>query len=124
MLEAIPVFDGSFRNFYRFRKEYDTHLKERDDYSDAEKLSYLQNKLLKGDPAKETKNMCTLEQVWKHLNDKYDQPGAFASVVLDEVRSTAEIRDHDVPALSKFYTALVTARTELEFHNKMREIQT
>ena len=55
---------------------------------------------------------------------KYDQPGAFASVVLDKVRTTAEIRDHDMPALSKFYTALVTARTELEFHNKMREIQT
>jgi hypothetical protein len=123
VFDAIPTFDGDFRLYYRFRQEYKTHLGSRTDYTDREKCSYLQNKLLKGTPKKEVEIYQELNQIWEHLDRKYDRPAHFAREVLKGLRGFKMINAGDMSALNQFYGMLLTANTELTQHGQQGEMQ-
>jgi hypothetical protein len=124
VFDAIPTFDGDLRLYYRFRSEYKTHLGSRTDYSDKEKCSYLQNKLLKGTPKKEVEIYQELSQVWEHLDRRYDRPALFAKEVLKGLKGFKPISAGDMSALNQFYGMLLTANTELTQHGQQREMET
>jgi Protein of unknown function (DUF1759) len=72
-VSLIPDFEGSFKAFYKFKREFEIHIGARADLTEAQKCSYLLSKL-KGAAKREVENYQDLQDVWEALNRRYDRP--------------------------------------------------
>ena len=123
-LESIVPFEGDYRKFFKFKKEYQLHLGARNDISDEEKCSYLQSKLLKGTARKEVENYEDLQQVWDNLDRKYNKPALYSREVLKNLKEQKPIASSDVTALNRFYGLVLSTHRELLQHKQEREMET
>jgi hypothetical protein len=120
--QSWPTFDGSYKEFYAFKREYELHLGNRTDMGDDMKASLLKLNCLKGKLRDEFKNYTRLNDIWKVLNNRYDQPALFVELVLKDIREHRKIRDGDSQALNIFYNQLLSARMELNQHGLAGEL--
>jgi hypothetical protein len=120
--QSWPTFDGSYKEFYAFKREYELHLGNRTDIGDDMKASLLKLNCLKGKLRDEFKNYTRLNDIWKVLNNRYDQPALFVELVLKDIREHRKIRDGDSQALNIFYNQLLSARMELNQHGLAGEL--
>ena len=123
-LESIVPFEGDYRKFYKFKKEYQLHLGARNDISNEEKCSYLQSKLLRGAAKKEVENYEDLQQVWDNLNRRFDKPALYAKEVLKSLKDQKPIAPTDAAGLNKFYGLVLSTHRELTQHQQEREMET
>jgi hypothetical protein len=120
--QSWPTFDGSYQEFYAFKREYELHLGNRTDMGDDMKASLLKLNCLKGKLREEFKNCTRLNDIWKVLNSRYDQPALFVELVLKNIREYRKIRDGDSQALNIFCNQLLSARMELNQHGLAGEL--
>jgi hypothetical protein len=62
---------------------------------DDMKASLLKLNYLKGKLREEFKNYTRLNDIWKVLNNRYNQPALFVELVLKDIREYRKIRDGD-----------------------------
>ncbi len=68
--QSWPTFDGSDKEFYTFRREYELHLGNRMNIGDDMKASLLRLNCLKGEFEDEGKNHMRLKDIWKGFNSR------------------------------------------------------
>jgi uncharacterized membrane protein YgcG len=122
-LNLIPEYEGSYRAYPKFKKEFRTHVGARGDLTKEQKASYLLHKL-KGAAKKEVENIEDLDDIWDALERRFNRPALYAQEAMKSLVGWRPIPFNDLSGLAKYYSLVLTTRRELSQYGQERELET
>ena len=109
----LPTFDGEMRAYPMFKRDFENVVIKSGGY-DEECISHLlRNQCLAGEPKTLVRNMEKLDEIWKLLDDKYEDRAEVIDQIQRQIDQLRFLEDGDYAGVVKLVDIVERARLDL-----------
>lgn len=91
----FPKFSGSIRQYAVFKRDFKEMLQDTGYYNDKQLGHVIRNECLSGDAQKLVRNLYKIEDIWKKLDDKYEDQSEVIELITKEITGLKKVEDDD-----------------------------
>ena len=109
----FPKFSGVIRNYQTFKRDFKDIVEDTGAYDDKYKSQILRYECLSGEAKLLVHNIHAYEDLWKKLDDKYDDPGEVVEQISKQITELRKVEEEDYTAFIKLVDVVERAHLDL-----------
>ena len=109
----FPKFGGIIRNYSTFRRDFKDIVQDNGAYDDKHMSHILRHECLTGEAKNLVHNIHNLADLWKKLDDKYDDPGEVVEQISKQITDLRKVEEGDYSSFIKLVDILERANLDL-----------
>lgn len=109
----FPKFSGSIRQYSSFKRDFQEIVEKPGNFTQEEMSHILRNDSLQGEARSHCHSIYELRELWKRLDDVYNDKGQVVEIVTRQLTGFKKIRDDDYARLIEFVTIVEKAHLDL-----------
>ena len=110
-----PRFSGDIRDYSTFRRDFNEIISNSGAYFSDNQISLLlRSECLQGKAKALVKNVYNLDELWRKLDDAYDDEGQVVQLIINQITSYKEITENDMAGFVDFVEMIEKAHQDLQ----------
>ena len=108
-----PTFDGEMRSYATFKRDFTEIVVNSKNYDTVHMSHILRNQCLSGEPKTLVHNVLDYEEIWKKLEDKYNDESEVIEQITKQITTLKNLEDGDYAGIIKLVDVVERANLDL-----------
>ena len=109
----FPKFSGAIRQYSTFKRDFQEMLVEPGHYDQKQLSHVIRNECLSGEAQKLVKNLHRYDDIWKKLDDKYDDQSEVIEIITREITGLKQVEEGEYKAFIDLVNIVEQASLDL-----------
>ena len=110
----FPKFGGNIRNYAVFKRDFQEMLQDSGRYEEKHLSQVMRNECLHGEAQKLVRNLNKMEDIWRKLDQKYDDKSEVIAMISREISGLPYVEEKDFKSFIELVDVLEQASLDLE----------
>ena len=108
-----PTFDGEMRSYATFKRDFKEIVEKPQNYDNVHMSHILRNQCLSGEPKTLVHNVLDYVEIWKKLEDKYNDESEVIEQITKQITTLKNLEDGDYAGIIKLVDVVERANLDL-----------